>query len=391
MNFKNTPKPWQLAVLIAASCAGLFLVGFLASGLWDLIDGGFISFAVVTLFVAALVTAFVFLDRSLRRKESLSPVYLDVFKGCWGLALACYLVFSVDYTISQIRYLRDFHARQAKVEKEVEIPFPDTDSLLIPEVNICNEYYTGPYSHEPRWGFYDLSTREYDEWIDISDWWQEAYEEVEGSRHFCVIAPEDSLALAWTSSRLKRFADWATGKDIPCCPIINSLDQMCSYYYAATGGNRFEYIDDCDDIIEQHAIFLGSVMNTERYLTMEEYTWFDAASNGDTTQQSWFTIDRATGKELTFGDIVDSRRREEFNQLLIAHLCNWTGYWKDNEDASPVERAEYVCENFNGIALVPEGVVVYYHPYSIGCGAEGQYNSLIPYAELEGMLKVKID
>jgi len=40
----------------------------------------------------------------------------------------------------------------------------------------------------------------------------------------------------------------------------------------------------------------------------------------------------------------------------------------------------------DGIAIIPEGVIVYYHPYAIGSGAEGQYNALIPVNELKGII-----
>ena len=32
----------------------------------------------------------------------------------------------------------------------------------------------------------------------------------------------------------------------------------------------------------------------------------------------------------------------------------------------------------DGIALLDEGVLIYFHPYKIGIGAEGQYNLIIP-------------
>lgn len=42
-----------------------------------------------------------------------------------------------------------------------------------------------------------------------------------------------------------------------------------------------------------------------------------------------------------------------------------------------------------GIALAPEGVIVYYHRQVIGCGEEGQYNALVPYNEVADIVKVR--
>ena len=36
----------------------------------------------------------------------------------------------------------------------------------------------------------------------------------------------------------------------------------------------------------------------------------------------------------------------------------------------------------DGCALIREGLIIYYHPYHIGCGADGQFTAVIPYGEL---------
>ena len=40
-------------------------------------------------------------------------------------------------------------------------------------------------------------------------------------------------------------------------------------------------------------------------------------------------------------------------------------------------------DNISGIALVEEGVLFYFLPYTIGYGYEGQYNVVLPYKQLE--------
>lgn len=386
MNLKNTPKPWQICVEIAISFGLTVGIAEIADLLWSAIGGGFKLFAVIVLMAIAFVIIAIYIDRIARKRDLVSPVYLDVFKGCLGMVLFLFIIFAIDYSVHQARYIKDFKERQAEKASIIVTPDFPADSLLY-EDSIFPDFYTSHFDYYPSWGSYDPETNEYSNQIDLSDYFLSGYEEVEGSRHFCVIVPNDPVMLEWTSGRLKRFADFATGKDIPYCPIIRSREQMCSYYYYASGGDEFTPVPEKPEIFEQYAIFLGSAMITEEYFTMEENTWYDNYSCGNKEKTSWFTMNRETGKELSLYDIIDKQHRKDFNKLLIQHLCNADGYWKDTHNWEQ----ESICNQFNGVALVPEGVVVYYHPYQIGCGAEGQFNSLIPYAELEGMLKCKID
>ncbi len=36
-----------------------------------------------------------------------------------------------------------------------------------------------------------------------------------------------------------------------------------------------------------------------------------------------------------------------------------------------------LLDKANGIAKINEGMILYFHPYNIGCGAEGQYNLVL--------------
>lgn len=51
----------------------------------------------------------------------------------------------------------------------------------------------------------------------------------------------------------------------------------------------------------------------------------------------------------------------------------------------------YVPKKQDGIALIKEGLVIFFHPYLIGCGYEGQYNVVVTYDELkESNIKLKV-
>ena len=58
-------------------------------------------------------------------------------------------------------------------------------------------------------------------------------------------------------------------------------------------------------------------------------------------------------------------------------------------DQYPYKPEEYtgVLKRANGCALIPEGLVFYFYPYNLGSGADGQYEAVIPYEELDGILE----
>lgn len=122
---------------------------------------------------------------------------------------------------------------------------------------------------------------------------------------------------------------------------------------------------------------------------MQEATWYDCMSCGDNTTRSWFTIDRKTGNQLELCDIVKEDRMQDFAYAMIKHLNGWGSPWfnyaREIRDCDLVD----LLKQNDGCALVKEGVVVYYHPYNMGCGAEGQFNALVPYEEIKGILNVR--
>ena len=94
------------------SSALCLLLVIIEEYLWYTIGGGFPSLAVSAAIVA--VAFCVWFDRKIRREECVSIVYLDVFKGCWGISVAVFIFLAADYSIGQYHYLRGLKERQAK-------------------------------------------------------------------------------------------------------------------------------------------------------------------------------------------------------------------------------------------------------------------------------------
>ena len=220
-------------------------------------------------------------------------------------------------------------------------------------------------------------------------------------RHIGLRCPNERTSLEWTSDRLRRFADWCKNgpsdtipERTPLYRKARSYQDICEHYISEVVSSDFIRTEPCDtsSFIEQFAILLVDIYRGDRFITMQEYTWYDCNSCGDNTALSWFTIERKTGRQLSLCDIIDESKLQDFAYIMIRHLTDvgnspWFDYARELRYCDLVD----YLKDCDGIAIVPEGVVVYYHPYKIGCGAEGQYNSLIPYDELEGMLKCTIE
>lgn len=271
-----------------------------------------------------------------------------------------------------------------------------TDSCSFSKNIIVSDspFYSGPYEIEPNFGCYGTALADYNRVPEI-----EGLEYRSSSAiHIGVRCPSINSVRLWTSGKLKEFADWCIcgpsdtiPSAVPLYKTAKSTKDLADHYFHLLSKNPVEHLDPADTTtaIEQFAILLTDICHTEKYCTMQEVTWYDFASCGDNTTRSWFTIDVKTGKELGLEDIVRDNRRTDFEKIILKYLRNHTSFWYDmNKDSLP--DPGYLIENMTGCALLEDGIICYYHPYILGCGADGQFNAAIPYSELSGILKIKL-
>lgn len=94
----------------------------------------------------------------------------------------------------------------------------------------------------------------------------------------------------------------------------------------------------------------------------------------------------SNGIPLKFEDIFIKGSENRVNGLLNERFDK--EYEKKNgQKPEPHDPYDLVGDN---CALVKEGVLFYYPPYHLGCGAEGQYNLILEYDEIEDLLKENI-
>ncbi len=209
-----------------------------------------------------------------------------------------------------------------------------------------------------------------------------------------ISVPDDKKELlAWVARKAHEFAVQSINDSTAHIDEINNLSsskQICDYYIDKIRSHFRGYVSSrlqCEESPnEQFGRMIAPVWSKGNYCTFIVSDWYDYLSCGDNSKVSYVTVNSQTGKELTLLDIIEKQYLRPFSNLLLKYLTNNKGKWLDNtfyRDAVTVDTGLALIAKMDGCALLNEGLVVYFHPYTIGSGAEGQYNALIPYEELK--------
>ena len=147
---------------------------------------------------------------------------------------------------------------------------------------------------------------------------------------------------------------------------------------------------DHDILNEQAGLLLADCWHIGNLYTFYRIDWYDWMSSGNNAQESWWTVDAASGKLLSLSDFILPGKLDTLAALMMPRLVNG----KDSFilDQYPYKPEEYtgVLQRANGCALITEGLVIYFYPYNLGSGADGEYEAVIPYEELNGILRPSI-
>lgn len=102
------------------------------------------------------------------------------------------------------------------------------------------------------------------------------------------------------------------------------------------------------------------------------------SSCGCPSSADYYTINKSTGKIFSASDILSRHKSSDIERFLLNEFDIETN--AKGRPTCGITGMELI-NRANGIAKLNEGILFYYHPYNIGCGAEGQYNLIIPITE----------
>lgn len=216
--------------------------------------------------------------------------------------------------------------------------------------------------------------------------------------------PPIRTLMDWMSDKVYTFANrcsfiGARNEDQPRAKEIAkkslwSASSICNYYMRRLGSAHKNWqcdgLGDRDNVNEQEGLLIVDCWKSGPLYTFYEGTWYDMLSNGDPTRNSYRTIDSRTGKELTLSDFVDPANYDALSALMMPRLFNSLNELlvKKYSDIYSVDDKR-VLANASGCALIREGLIIYFYPYNLASGADGACQAIIPYKELEGILKIK--
>lgn len=196
--------------------------------------------------------------------------------------------------------------------------------------------------------------------------------------------PEEEVLLQWMEQHVNKACheslngyQFAEKEPLPHLSHIKNAKQICDHYVRET---KLRYDSKPCNMnseehgvpLEQNGIIITDVWQKGDICTFFESRWFDFLSCGDNTRKSYYSVDRKTGKVLGVKDLIEIPDTSALGTLIYEQLGE-----------IPLESHEELVSKMDGCALIKEGLIIYYHPYHLGCGASGHFLALIPYEELE--------
>ena len=196
--------------------------------------------------------------------------------------------------------------------------------------------------------------------------------------------PPRASLLKWMTRRLqsyflikaipKRENKFQSVKEI-CSFFINRFNEYGNWYSDTTIENPYFYH-------QKEGLLIADCWASGDYYTFYEISWSNVNNLG---HEAYKTVNQQTGEELFLNDFVDSVNYEKLSRLMLSRLVDEYGaYYIDNHS---YENTVSFLECLSGCALIEEGFVLFFYPYIVGCGAEGEFEAIIPYEELRSILK----
>ena len=171
---------------------------------------------------------------------------------------------------------------------------------------------------------------------------------------------------------------------------LKSDKAICNYYMNqlqhAYDGWKCTGEGDPDSMNEQAGLLIVDYWNTGNLYTFYRIDWYDWMSCGNNTRESFWTVDAISGKLLGLEDLVLPEKIDTVTALMMPRLVNAKDEYIIQQNPYKPEEYTSILQRADGCALIPEGLVIYFYPYNLGSGADGQYEAVIPYEELDGIV-----
>ena len=213
-------------------------------------------------------------------------------------------------------------------------------------------------------------------------------------------SPNNPLLLNWLEDKVRKYvAYWPISYDVlqfnsSDVPVprkrLRSANDICNYYMKWLGESFKK--KECNteekwtDANMQDALLLADCWRKGNLCTYYEGRW---NSENNLAHEAFRTVSAVTGKELTLADLVDSIKYDHLSVMMISKLINSHGEFFFDKPYC-LENATDVLLGLSGCGLIQEGLIIYFYPYRIGSGGDGEWKAIIPYEEVLYLLRPDI-
>jgi len=178
--------------------------------------------------------------------------------------------------------------------------------------------------------------------------------------------------------------------------LTELVDQYLAAMASALDGERVQpdisafedYFWQTADHSDEAHLAAKAIYRNKNLTVLELGAWryHTGAAHGMATTQflNWSNTER---KLLSIDDIVQPRKLKQFYELQKEAYQRWVKNLDLAKDAPEQYARLWPFQQTDNIALTDSGVLVKYDPYEIAPYAAGMPQFLIPYAELNGVLR----
>lgn len=147
-------------------------------------------------------------------------------------------------------------------------------------------------------------------------------------------------------------------------------------FYENVGNVDYDKLQYPEIVGSRVCVVSHKVATKDNYATYLMETSVDYhGSNGCPSSADYVMYDITSGKPLSINEVLElypvTSLREKIRDAYAEAAK------ERNFEPSETMTGEMLLQEADGAAIINEGLLIYYKPYKIGCGAEGQYNLVI--------------
>ena len=188
--------------------------------------------------------------------------------------------------------------------------------------------------------------------------------------------------LKWLSQEVGAFAGGFCHDVTPGDNEFGSAEEILDFYSSLLShpGDGLDSLEHC----HQSGLLIADCWSGVHTCTFRRIEWDEDHGCRGTYRESWQTVDETSGRPLGIDDFIIPGMKDSLAVLMSKRLVSDNG----ENYFTLYGTGDYrgVLDRASGLAWIQEGLVIYFHPYSLGCGADGGFKAVIPGQELIGIV-----